>query len=508
MFVGRSVNCPECQAQIEISRAGEVRQVAAMSAGATMKSIEAGTFPTDGDSDAVPLARRGGAVSARTVAWGAASLMAIVGLGMAWWNRADRTVGAPSAVAPAVVDKVAPAGAGKADPEAGSPPVRVPDVSPPSRGTVLERRLEGLGRRISEPTREQEVFPGALGSDALAPGERLGWLARVFAASGPAPHPELSWKDPLNEGFVRRRMDELLNPAVSAMVGPDGYPSTHFVGNAGFGRGARRLAADDSRAGPFGLERVTRWSDARDGLSQTILVFGLNEPAGGWASHGDATLRELTREPFVNGPDGLGTGQKDSMLVLMADGSVRTLARDIDPMVMRGLVAMSDHSMPDMPTPESGTGEAPQVAATAPAENPSPAKPLANPPGREVAQGTLPDAADLAAPPVVDNPVEPAKVPAKSRNEVVTALSRRVVRYEARGERGKLAKELADFAGVPVLKNTGDEASVKRGLAESTTLKSGPVSVGDLIQRLLAPAGLEALPVDGGIEIHPLDANR
>ncbi len=152
---------------------------------------------------------------------------------------------------------------------------------------------------------------------------------------------------------------------------PDGYPSTHFVGNAGLGRGARRLAADDPRAGPFGLDRVTRTSDARDGLSQTILVFGLNEPAGSWASHGDATLRELTREPFVNGPDGLGTGQKDSMLVLMADGSVRTLARDIDPQVMRGLVAMSDQSLRESETPESTTGDHPQVAATIPAAGPA-----------------------------------------------------------------------------------------------------------------------------------------
>ncbi len=48
-------------------------------------------------------------------------------------------------------------------------------------------------------------------------------------------------------------------------------------------------------------------------------------------------MRPLTQRPYVNGPDGFGSGQPDGMLAGMADGSVRFLSKNIDPHVMEQL---------------------------------------------------------------------------------------------------------------------------------------------------------------------------
>src|SRR5262249_21127427 len=128
----------------------------------------------------------------------------------------------------------------------------------------------------------------------------------------------------------------------------------HFVGVAGVGSDAARLPASDPRAGIFSYDRATRWDDIRDGASNTWLVLGVRDHLGSWAAGGPSTVRGLTREPYVNGPDGFGTGQEDSMLVLMADGRVRTVSRQADPRILRSLAAMADE--------QRSTSEGEQVA--------------------------------------------------------------------------------------------------------------------------------------------------
>ena len=61
---------------------------------------------------------------------------------------------------------------------------------------------------------------------------------------------------------------------------------------------------------------------------------------GAWAAGGRATVRGLTKAPYVNGPDGFGSGQPDGMFAGMADGSVRFVRKDVDPRVFEQLATL------------------------------------------------------------------------------------------------------------------------------------------------------------------------
>ena len=54
------------------------------------------------------------------------------------------------------------------------------------------------------------------------------------------------------------------------------------------------------------------------------------------------TLKSLTQEPYINGPDGIGSPTPGGCNVLFADGSVRFISEDIDPEMMRRLAAIAD----------------------------------------------------------------------------------------------------------------------------------------------------------------------
>ena len=56
---------------------------------------------------------------------------------------------------------------------------------------------------------------------------------------------------------------------------------------------------------------------------------------------GEATVRGLTQRPYINGPDGFGSGQPDGMLAGMADGSVRFLTKNMAPVVLEQLARIN-----------------------------------------------------------------------------------------------------------------------------------------------------------------------
>ena len=115
----------------------------------------------------------------------------------------------------------------------------------------------------------------------------------------------------------------------------------------------------------FGYGRQTRQQDLVRGGANTIAVLGVQDQCGPWAQGGRATVRPLTRQPYVNGPDGFGSGQADGMVAGMADGSVRFLSKNIDPHVMEQLATVRGGEQVDMaalePKPPEADAEAPPV---------------------------------------------------------------------------------------------------------------------------------------------------
>jgi hypothetical protein len=122
----------------------------------------------------------------------------------------------------------------------------------------------------------------------------------------------------------------------------DGPGLTHYVGMSGIEDGrnvvAAALARSDPRAGVFGYDQVARLAEITDGASNTIMLIGSGKMTGPWVQGGGATIRGA-RAPYFDALTGFGsaTSPGSGAIVLMADGSVKTISKDIDPAVFRAL---------------------------------------------------------------------------------------------------------------------------------------------------------------------------
>lgn len=193
---------------------------------------------------------------------------------------------------------------------------------------------------------EKTAVAGALGGTLLPPETRLSWLAGILPQMGHADwrgrlEPGLAWNSPHNKPIAARELPEVVNPLLGPGVTTAGFPVTHYVGLAGVGDDAAMLPKDSPRAGVFGYNRSTRIEDIRDGASNTIALMGVRDDLGPWAAGGRGTVRALTRRPYVNGPDGFGSGLPHGMSVAMADGSVRFLSADVDPQIVEQLATIN-----------------------------------------------------------------------------------------------------------------------------------------------------------------------
>ena len=198
-------------------------------------------------------------------------------------------------------------------------------------------------------------FPaGAGGATLLPPENRLSWIATLLPYFGRLDwHGELTFGRPWNEAnnaqVARRPFDLVINPALGPSQTKATFPVTHYVGIAGLGPDAGKLEADDSRAGLFGYNRRSTPEQIGDGASHTIAVMGVSGKLGAWAAGGEPTVRPLTARPYVNGPDGFGSGLPNGMLVGMADGSVRFISKDVAPDVLERMATINGgETTPDL----------------------------------------------------------------------------------------------------------------------------------------------------------------
>jgi prepilin-type processing-associated H-X9-DG protein len=115
-------------------------------------------------------------------------------------------------------------------------------------------------------------------------------------------------------------------PPVSTLV-----PS-HYVGIAGVGADAARLAARDTRAGFFGNERTLRAEDLEGCADRLLLAIETTQASGSWTAAGPPTARGLDPErPYLGAEAQFGGLHLKGVNAVFADGSVRFLPASLPP---------------------------------------------------------------------------------------------------------------------------------------------------------------------------------
>lgn len=186
-------------------------------------------------------------------------------------------------------------------------------------------------------------FPaGTIEESAEEPDDRLSWLVSILpfieqAALYDQIDRENAWDSDANSDWTDLAIQVLNNPGEPNGGGRE----THYIGMAGIGEDAAKLDVGNARAGVFGYDRKTRLRDITDGTSNTIAIMEASDDFGPWAKGGRATIRGLTEEPYINGPDGIGGPYQGGAHAGLADGSVRFISENIDPEVLKALVTIS-----------------------------------------------------------------------------------------------------------------------------------------------------------------------
>lgn len=186
-------------------------------------------------------------------------------------------------------------------------------------------------------------FPvGTVKESAEEVDDRLSWIVSLLPfAEQAALYEQIDqksgWKSEANVDWTGFNIQMLRNPAeANALEG-----ATHYVGMAGIGEDAANLKVDDPGAGVFGYNRQTRLRDIKDGTSNTIAIMEASNDFGPWAQGGRSTIRSLTEEPYINGPDGIGSPWVGGVQGALSDGSVRFISENIDPEVFKALMTIS-----------------------------------------------------------------------------------------------------------------------------------------------------------------------
>lgn len=212
-----------------------------------------------------------------------------------------------------------------------------------ARRTQSTNNLKQIALALHNYADVYKSFPaGTIPNEKLKPEERLSWMTSILPfVEQQALYKTIDQEEPWDEGANARASETsiqtFLNPGIPIMPG-----TTNYVGIAGMGKDAPTLPVDHKRAGVFGYNRKTRFRDITDGTSNTMMTSESSGDYGPWISGGNATIRSLTKKPYINGPDGIGGPYQGGCNIGIADGSVRFVSENIDPTVFERLSTMAD----------------------------------------------------------------------------------------------------------------------------------------------------------------------
>ncbi len=322
---------------------------------------------------------------------------------------------------------------------------------------------------LQEFQKAEGHFPAGAGGGTLLPPEtRLSWIAALLPYFGHADwHRQLefgySWNSPPNRTVSQRPLLEVVNPVLGPAVTRAGFPVTHYVGVAGVGAAAGRLPADDPRAGFFGDSRTTRPADITRGAANVIAVLGVSEHCDAWASGGEASVRPLTQRPYVNGPDGFGSGQPGGMLAGMADGSVRFISKDVDPGVLEQLATIHGND-----------------GATVAALERKPVGPAARVQGPVIGPGEAPAAADEAG-------QKPAAAEAAADDKIEPRLADKLPDIQlVQTPLGQAIDTLSALSNLPIAIDPDALIAVGASLDDPVSVHLAHATVGEILEKILA----------------------
>lgn len=151
---------------------------------------------------------------------------------------------------------------------------------------------------------------------------------------------EKAWDAGKNADVAKTTLKVLLDPSTPPPKDAK-YGVTNYVGWGGVGKDAPTKEEVDEKVGAFGYNRATSLRDITDGTTSTIMVSEARDQFGPWAQGGTATIRALTKQPYVNGPDGIGSYHAGGFSAVFADGSVRFISDKTDPAVLEAMATIA-----------------------------------------------------------------------------------------------------------------------------------------------------------------------
>lgn len=194
-----------------------------------------------------------------------------------------------------------------------------------ARRTQARNSMKQIGLAMHNFQDSHQHFPPKNVVGSTVEGEVIqSWMTDLLPFMDQAPLYQtidyhVAWDDPSQKLPFSTIIPSFLNPSVAASpLSESGYALAHYAANSHV----------------ISEQRQSRFADFPDGLSSTILAGMVNDgfrPWGDPLNHRDPALG-------VNGgPNTFGSPHTGVTMFLLGDGSVRSIADDIDPEVLRRL---------------------------------------------------------------------------------------------------------------------------------------------------------------------------